>query len=260
MTRHIPLQGIENFRDFGGYAAVGGRDLITGRLYRSGHHGRATDADLETLAGLGIAVIVDLRRPNEREKEPSRRWPDFDAKVISSDAEQERTTEWNDFLKESDLSIEAFRGYMLAYYDAAPTDPRYIDLYRRYFRALAETEGAVLVHCAAGKDRTGVICALTHHMAGVHDDDIVHDYLLTNDRARTAARTQAVKQMIFETTGRMPTDAAVEYAIGVQPEFLVAAFGAMRARFGSVDGYLEGALGLEPKLRQRIHERLLARP
>lgn len=258
MTRHIPFEGIENFRDFGGYSTAAGRGLRTGRLYRSGHHGRATDEDLGKLAGLGIAVIVDLRRPNEREKEPSRRWPEFSAKVISSDAEQERTTEWNDFLRSSDLSIEAFRGYMLDYYDAAPTDPRYVDLYRRYFRALAEADGAILVHCAAGKDRTGVICALTHHVAGVHDDDIVHDYLLTNDPARIAARTEMVKQMIFETTGRMPTDAAVEYAIGVQPEFLEAAFAAMRARFGSLDGYLEGALGLEPKLRERVHERLLA--
>jgi protein tyrosine/serine phosphatase len=258
MTGRIAFEGIENFRDFGGYATACGRGLRTGRLYRSGHHGRASEADLFTLAGLGISAVIDLRRPNEREKEPSRRWPDFAAEVVASDAEQERTTEWSAFLKTSDLSIDAFRGYMLDYYRSAPADPRYVELYRRYFRTLAQVDGAVLVHCSAGKDRTGVICALTHHLAGVHDDDIVHDYLLTNDPARTAARTAAVRQMIFETTGRMPTDAAVEYAIGVQPEFLQAAFAAMRDLSGSIDGYLETGLGLDPALRERLRERLLA--
>jgi protein-tyrosine phosphatase len=257
MTRHIVFEGIENFRDFGGYATTCGRGLKTGRLYRSGHHARASDRDLEKLAGLDISVIVDLRRPNERARDPSRRWTGFDGRVIDSDAEQEMTVEWLEFLGSSDLSLAAFRRYMLDYYRAAPTDPRYIDLYSRYFRALAETQGPVLVHCAAGKDRTGVVCALTHHMAGVHDDDIVHDYLLTNDPARIEARAAVVGELIREATGRTPSDEAVRYAISVDAEFLTESFAAMRERFGSVDGYLETALGLKPAVREAIHNRLL---
>ena len=57
MTRHIPLQGVENFRDFGDYAAGAGR-LRKGVLFRSAHQAEATDADLETLATLGIVTLV----------------------------------------------------------------------------------------------------------------------------------------------------------------------------------------------------------
>jgi protein tyrosine/serine phosphatase len=257
MTRQIAFEGIENFRDFGGYATACGRGLKSGRLYRSGHHARASEADVARLKALGIGVVVDLRRPNERERDPSPHRERLGAEVIVSDAEQEHTVEWLEFLKDSDLSIAAFRRYMLDYYRAAPTDPRYADLYARYFRALAAAEGPVLVHCAAGKDRTGVICALTQHLAGVHADDIMADYLLTNDPARIAARTEVVGELIFEATGRRPTDAAVAYAIGVDAEFLDESFAAMRDRFGSVDGYLEGALGLDGAMRTRLHDRLL---
>ena len=258
MTRHVEFEGIENFRDYGGYATAGGARLRNGLLYRSGHHARASDADLEKLKALGLSRIVDLRRPNERARDPSRRWDGFDAQVIDSDTEQEHSVEWLEFLAGSDLTIPSFRQYMLTYYRGAPTDPRYVELYRRYFQVLADGDGPVLVHCAAGKDRTGVICALTHHMAGVHPDDVVEDYLLTNNPARIAARVETVSQLIFESTGRRPTEAAVRYAIGVDAEFLAEAFAAMRERHGSIDGYLDQVLGLEPALRARIHDRLLA--
>ncbi|MCP6134926.1 tyrosine-protein phosphatase, partial [Klebsiella pneumoniae] len=63
--RLSPFQAIDNFRDYGGYAA--GRDRIArGRLYRSAHQARATEADLEHLAKLNLATVVDLRRPSER--------------------------------------------------------------------------------------------------------------------------------------------------------------------------------------------------
>jgi protein tyrosine/serine phosphatase len=257
MTRHLDFDGIENFRDFGGYATACGRGLKTGVLYRSGHHSAATDADLARLTGLGIGVVVDLRRPNERERFPHRSWPGEGPEVIASDAQQERTQEWLEFLKQSDLSAASFRDYMLTYYGAAPFDPRYVDLYGRYFRALAGTDGAILVHCAAGKDRTGVICALTHHLAGVHPDDIVSDYLATNDPARFEARGEAIRAHIHDVTGRTPGPGVIRYVLGVEPEFLEVSFAAMRREFGSLDGYLDGCLGLGPKLRARIHARVL---
>ena len=93
MTRHIRFDGIDNFRDFGDYAA-GQRRLKRGLLYRSAGHGYATDADLERLAALNLSVIVDLRRANEREKSPSRRWDGFAAQVIENDIGQDAADEW----------------------------------------------------------------------------------------------------------------------------------------------------------------------
>jgi len=258
MTARIRFEGIDNFRDFGGYATADGRRLRSGRLFRSGHHANASEGDLQALADLGISVIVDLRRPNERERERSRRWSGFSGTVIDSDIGLQSADEWQVFIAGSDLTPASFRAYMLEYYRAAPLEPRHVDLYRRFFHALAETDGAVLVHCTAGKDRTGVACALTHHIAGVHDDDIIHDYLLTNDPARIEARVGFIQQAIRDNTGRMPTEEAVRVAISVEAEYLAQAFEVMRSRFGSIDGYLEEALDVNGELRARIHDRLLS--
>lgn len=257
MTRHVRFENIDNFRDFGDYAA-GPRRLKRGLLYRSAHQGRASDADLEKLAGLGLSVIVDLRRANEREREPSRRWSGFDAQVIENDIGQDAADEWATFIAGSDLTVASFRNYMLDYYRHAPFQRRHIDLYRRYFQALVESEGAVLVHCAAGKDRTGIICALTHHVAGVHDDDIQADYLLTNEPERLTARLPVIREVVREATGRVASDDALMTAMRVEAEYLAEAFAAIREANGSLDGYLDDVLGLDAALRDRIHDRILA--
>jgi len=257
MTRHIPFEGIDNFRDFGDYAA-GPRRLKRGLLYRSAHPGGATDADLQRLAALGLSVVVDLRRANERERAPARRWDGFDAQVIENDIGQDTADEWAEFIKSSDLTPASFTAYMMEYYRAAPFQRRHIDLYARYFQALARTEGPILVHCAAGKDRTGIICALTHHVAGVHDDDITADYLLTNDPDRLEKRLPMIRQVVQEATGRVADDAALMVAMRVEAEYLAESFRVMREAHGSLDGYLDQALGLDADLRGRLHDRLLA--
>lgn len=257
MTRHVRFDSIDNFRDFGDYAAGAGR-LKRGLLYRSAHQGRASDADLQKLAELGLSVIVDLRRANEREREPSRRWAGFDAQVIENDIGQDAADEWATFIAGSDLTVASFRNYMLDYYRQAPFQRRHIDLYRRYFRALVESEGAILVHCAAGKDRTGIICALTHHVAGVHDDDIQADYLLTNEPDRLTARLPVIREVVREATGRVAADEALMTAMRVEAEYLAEAFAAIREAHGSLHGYLDDVLGLDAELRGRIHDRILA--
>jgi protein-tyrosine phosphatase len=257
MARHIAFEGIDNFRDFGGYAA-GDRRLRQGLLYRSAAHARATDDDLARMAGLGLSVIVDLRRANERETNPSRRWDGFSAQVIENDLGQDTADEWSSFIVRSDLTAASFRDYMLDYYRHLPFQKRHIDLYQRYFQALAATEGSVLVHCAAGKDRTGILCALTHHVAGVHDDDIVADYLLTNDPVRLENRLPQMRDVVREQTGRLAPDEALMTAMRVEAEYMDESFRVMREAHGSLDGYLDDVLGVDADLRGRLHERLLA--
>jgi protein tyrosine/serine phosphatase len=256
MTRRIAFDAIENFRDFGDYAA-GPRRLKRGRLYRSAHQAEASDADLDALRALGLTVIVDLRRPNERERSPSRRWQGFAARVIENDIGHEEEDPWHSFIKGSDLSSAAFTDYMVGYYRDAPFVDRHVDLYSRYFEALAETDGAVLIHCAAGKDRTGILAALTHHMAGVHEDDIVADFLLTNDPHRFERRAPQLTAAIEEMTGRRPSEEAVITALGVEARYLETAFAAIHARHGSLDAYLEAVLGVDPARRDAIVRRIL---
>jgi len=258
MTRHLAFEAIENFRDYGDYQTASGRRLAKGRLYRSASHGRATDADLAALEALDLAVIVDLRRPGERERDPARRPAGFKGQVIQNDqGESAGDDPWWTFVRNSDLSEAAFRGYLNNYYREAPFVERHVDLFSRYFRALAEADGPVLIHCAAGKDRTGVLAALTHHLAGVHHDDILADYLLTNNPERMAARAPMVAQVIHEATGRTATDAAVRAAIGVEAEYLAAAFEVILAAHGSIDAYLAEVLGVDAAPREALEARLL---
>ena len=256
MTRILPFEGVENFRDFGGYAA-GARRLKRGLLYRSAHHGNASESDLAAIRELGLAVIVDLRRPNERQRDPCRRWEGFAATVIENDIGQVEDDPWHLFIANSDLSEESFRRYMVDYYRDAPFVERHVDLYTRYFDALASADGAVLIHCAAGKDRTGILAALTHHLAGVSEDDLVEDFLLTNDPGRFERRVPVMMQVMKDLTGRTPSQAAVRTALGVEAHYLETAFAAIHEKHGSLDAYLERELGVDDRARQAIHDRIL---
>ena len=256
MTRILPFEGVENFRDFGGYAA-GPRRLKRGLLYRSAHHGNATQNDLAAIRELGLAVIVDLRRPNERQRDPCRRWQGFAATLIENDIGQVEDDPWHLFIANSDLSEESFRRYMVDYYRDAPFVERHVDLYTRYFQALAKADGGVLIHCAAGKDRTGILAALTHHLAGVSEDDLVEDFLLTNDPGRFERRVPVMMQVMKELTGRSPSEAAVRTALGVEAHYLETAFASIHDKHGSLDAYLERELGVDDRARQAIHDRIL---
>ena len=258
-ARHLRLEAVENFRDFGGYHTADGRRMKSGHFYRSASHGRATDADLEAIEALGLALIVDLRRPAERGRDPARRPAGFAGQVLVNDHEESHDDDpWWNFVKSCDLSEAAFRAYLLDYYRNAPFVPRHVDLFARYFRALADADGPVLIHCAAGKDRTGVLAALTHRVAGVHDDDIVEDFLLTNSPERMAARAPMLGQMIVEATGKTPSEEALRTIMGVEAAYLAEAFRAIEAEHGSVDAYLAAALGVDAALREALEARLLA--
>jgi protein tyrosine/serine phosphatase len=156
------------------------------------------------------------------------------------------------------VDAEWFRQDGMGYYRIAPHQARHIDLFRRYFRLLADVEGPIVVHCAAGKDRTGLICALTHHVAGVSADDIMADYLLTNDEVRLARKMSFLGPWLRDTVGKTVDDEALRVAVSVHPQYLETAFGVIREAHGSLDGYLRDVLGVDDALRERLHTRLLA--
>jgi protein tyrosine/serine phosphatase len=251
------LDGVENFRDYGGYPAAFGRRVRAGRLYRSAHHAGASDGDLERIDALGLHVLVDLRRPSERERNPNRIGPRFTGRVIDNDEGDKPLDEFHSHMLTSDHSVESMREFMRNYYRHALFEPRHIDLYHRYFAALAEADGPVLIHCAAGKDRTGLLAALTHRLLGVAEDDTLADYLLTNDHARFETRAPLFAAWVQDLTGRTPSREAIFAGMGVEAEYLHLAFDAIEARYGSVESYLELALGVDAELKSRIEERLL---
>ena len=251
------FEGIHNFRDFGGYA-TGARRVRKGLLFRSGHHARASDADVEAMANLKLSAIVDLRRPHERERHPSRRSPTCAAALIFNEDTRPDAESWSEFVQTSDLTSESFRSHALRFYRLAPFEPHYADVFARYFTALASNaEGPVLVHCMGGKDRTGILVALTHALLGVHEDDIIADFLLTNDEARFEREAPHFSAAFMEMLGRAPTPEALRVAMGVEPAWLHATFAALAETHGSTLAYLQ-ALGVDAAARDAIERRLLA--
>lgn len=253
--RLSPFQAIDNFRDYGDYA-VGDARIVSRRLYRSAHQARATEADLARLADLNLATVVDLRRPGERRDQPSRRPVGWTGRVIESDHDDGGEAPHITFLKTADLTEASGRAFMTDTYRRLPFEATHVDLFARYFHALAEGEGPVLIHCAAGKDRTGLLAALTHSLLGVSRDDLINDYLLTNVAVDLEGRAEGIARKLTEMTGRPASHGAVVAFLGVEADYLDGAFKEIAARHGSTAAYLTQALGVDAVLAERIRAQL----
>src|SRR6476620_7980137 len=134
------FDALDNFRDYGDYATAAGRRLVGGRLFRSAHQARVSDADLDRLATLGIGTVVDLRRPSERRDQPSRRPPAFSGLVIESGQDDGSEAPHLTFLKTADLTPDSGRGFMTETYRRLPFEAAHLDLFGRYFAALGESD------------------------------------------------------------------------------------------------------------------------
>jgi protein-tyrosine phosphatase len=256
--RVIAATGIHNLRDYGGYATAGGGRLKRGRLYRSGHHVAANEADLALIDALSLATVIDLRGDSERREWPCRRAPGFSARVLYADGETAGAGGAAHVVAGRDVrTAEDAGAAMRDLYAFMPRRPNLQAALRHYFAALAEDAGPSLVHCFAGKDRTGFAVALLHRLVGVHRDDAMADYLLTNTAGDSAARIAAGADALRR---RRPeaSDAAIERLMRVEPMFLDAAFATVEADWGGVTAYLDRALGLDEAAQACVRDRLTA--
>ena len=146
---------------------------------------------------------------------------------------------------------------MVRLYATMPFRPNLVAIYRLYFDALANREGASLLHCLAGKDRTGIAAALLHSLIGVHHDDLMADYLLTNMAGNVERRIAAGAKVVRASFGPSMDDAAVRTLMSVHPDFLDTAFTTITEHHGSVEAYARDVLGVTPAMVARMEERLL---
>ncbi len=253
--RVLVFEGIHNFRDYGGYPARAGQ-LARRRLWRSGQHAGATPADLARVRDLQIATVIDLRGDSERAAYPCLRHEDFAGEVLFNPGEtaslqgQAAHAEAADKIRTAadarDRMIRLYRG--MAFRDVLT------GTWRLYGQALATRDGASLLHCLAGKDRTGVGVALIHHLLGVHHDDLVEDYLLTNTagniEARIASQSHSLADLKLD-------DATMRVVLGVEAVYLDTAFAAIRERHGSIEAYAETVLGIGPAQVAAMEARLV---
>ncbi|MCK0128643.1 tyrosine-protein phosphatase [Erythrobacter sp. F6033] len=261
MIRHTPTdpflatQGIHNLRDYGGYKTADGGRVKLGLLFRSGHHADASENDLATVSELQLRHVIDLRGDSERARHTCRRSADFDAQVLYFEGE---TAGLAPHLEAAQGSIDATSAHaaMVDLYGALPDRKGLNSVLTDYFDALASGKGASLVHCAAGKDRTGIAVDLLHHILGVHPDDAMHDYLLTNHSPRNDERIAHGMNMLGDKYGSRD-EAMARVLMGVDAEFLEAARASVKERFGNADVYLEQVLEVDAAKRGAIKAALV---
>jgi protein tyrosine/serine phosphatase len=200
--------------------------------------------------------MVDLRRPEERAREPNR-WPDDPARVVFNDegAAIGLPPHLQALLRD-DLTSEGVAAYMRSIYREFAFDPRHIQLYRAWFQKLNESGGPAIIHCAAGKDRTGLGCALTLVALGVDEESIFADYEFTNQAIDLDARLPRIQARMEERLERKLNAEALRPMLGVHADYLRGALDEIDARYGSALGYLECELGVGPEQRSKLREHL----
>lgn len=250
----LPTEGIHNFRDYGGWLTEDGRQVRRGVLYRSGQHVGATDADLALIAALRIHTVIDLRGTSERERSPCRRVEGFAGEVIFYEGETSSSPPHMDV--DPDVSTALFaRERMLGVYARMPNNLAMQNMFARYLRILAERDGASLVHCFAGKDRTGIAATLLLHVLGVSQRDQMTEFLRTNAAPTLAVLHAQSVPAIEARLGRKLDEDGLRALLGVDEDYLLHFRETVVAMDGSLDGWLAARIGVDDGLRARLRQR-----
>ncbi|MGQ0480213.1 MAG: tyrosine-protein phosphatase [Pseudonocardia sp.] len=179
--RWVRLAGVENVRDLGGLPLRGGGHTRFGQVLRSARLHEMTDSDVEWLTGtFGVRTVIDLRSPKEVER-------DGPTPLERAGVRTEHLTVLPVGRRpipreDEDPKLFTYRGYL------AHRPENVLAAVRLLIDPPSDPAGATLVHCAAGKDRTGVFCALVCDAVGVTREAVVQDYVLSNDQLAAVLR------------------------------------------------------------------------
>jgi protein-tyrosine phosphatase len=226
-NRRVEMEGCFNFRDLGGYDAGDGRTVKWQRLFRADGLQRLSSTDLKQLGDLGLATVIDLRTGQELQEVGRISWPEPDLAYHHLPM----------------LDVLPDRTSYPAWVDASYVADRYAGMLEKGADAMAE---ALLIladpaaypavfHCAAGKDRTGLLAAVVLGLLGVSDEDIITDYALSQEAmGRMLAWLRAERPEIRE---QIESSAAA--IVAAEPDTMSLFIQQLRQRYGSFSSYAE---------------------
>ena len=252
-SRVVPLAGAGNFRDFGGYPVADEGVVRRGFLYRSNRLSQLNSDDIPRLNTLGIRTIFDLRARREREGDPTVWTGDHLATYTFPPGHKRRLV---DMALDYPPTPEGATRLMHDFYSELPRTMGHMvaDIVHR----IAADRVPCVVHCSAGKDRTGIVAALILGLLGVDRDTILDDYVLTaslnateEDMARSVVQSDVKRE--FQDRYSVDTIAVMRAA---RPEFLGASFAAIDRQYGSFDAYFS-AIGVAEETRHTVRQLLV---
>ncbi|WP_318152548.1 tyrosine-protein phosphatase [Paenibacillus terricola] len=246
-----------NFRDIGGLPVTDGRVMKTGIVYRSNEPHKLSLKDLDKFNGLNLKLICDLRTPNERKS----RLPRF--------VESGKTMTVNVPFYQNDEDFTRFQIYRQIMSNIRTVDFYQImkDFYRKVLfestdqirnvlTLLAEQEAApTLIHCASGKDRTGMIVAIVQLIAGVPRKEVVSDYLLSNPLNKS--ETERAIRLLRLLSGFRISRERLLPLLEVRSEYLEEVLDELLAQYGSIEGYLIQACGVDEQTILVLREKFI---
>ena len=236
-TRDLHVPGGFNVRDLGGYSGQAGETRWR-RILRSGGVHRIGDAGVEALRAHGVTAILDLRHAEEHSTQPNplRAVPGLAFHAVSLfEGLAPDTMAGGDVLL--DLYLLALETRAAAFAEAMEV-------------IAAHDDGAILFHCSAGKDRTGLIAALLLSLAGVPAQTIIEDYALTAPRI-----APLIAQFLADAESRGTPTEAYQPLLACDPATMAATLAHLDSRHGGAAAYLAAA-GVAPETLRRLTARL----
>ena len=267
----LPVKGIVNARDLGGYTVQDGRTVKSGMLIRAAHLADAKASDIAYLESLPVSAVIDFRKelemPGKEDKEvPGARYVSLPIDASGNAMEKATEQEKKKFVSRNKFDIKkvivpvAFNKKAQAMaremYPTLLFTPECQEQFARFFRLVLETEnGAVLYHCTQGKDRTGVASALLLAALGANRETIVADFDATNRVYDKDVRKYSRRVKFLG--GKEEEIAVVKAFMGCNTENFVKALDRIDQQYGSLMAYLKGPIGLSDADIETLRARYL---
>lgn len=264
----LPVKGIANARELGGYPVQGGT-VRSGLLLRTAHLADATDADIRYLSGLPVVKVIDFRMEEEKKGTADRPVPGAEhialpvdasanAAAEASEKDRKRFTDGKKFDYKKIIMLAAFndmaKKIAREMYPTLFFDPGCQKQYAEFFRIILSTEnGAVLFHCTQGKDRAGIASALLLAALGADRETIIADFDVTNKVYEADVRKYTRRVKFWG--GKEEEIGVVKAILGCNTDNFVKTLDRIDAEYGSLDAYLEKAIGVSGADREVLRGR-----
>lgn len=243
--REVRLEGGLNFRDLGGYATDDGRMVQWGKLFRSGQLSELTETGVQLAESLGIRWICDLRTESEAASDPSpligaARYTNLSYLAVASPEM---------VLQLLPLTVDFFS-------EANRFMVKNTEMMGAILHQLLEEDASpAVIHCAAGKDRTGFAIAVILQTLGIPRTTVMEDYCLSNHFTEKLWNKFASSSGI--SISNEEDFAVMKAYMEARPSYLHAAFDEIDARYNSFDNYLFHGLGITQERRTKLQQKFL---